>query len=65
MLVLSRKVNQDVLIGGDIIIRVVKIKGSTIQLGIDAPREQSIVRGELVQPKPPSRREPSPSSFAG
>ena len=48
MLVLSRKINQTICIGKDIVIRVVKINGSTIRLGIDAPGNVEILRGELL-----------------
>ncbi|MEM9941695.1 MAG: carbon storage regulator [Planctomycetota bacterium] len=51
MLVLSRKLNQEILIGDNIRISVLKIKGNTVRLGIEAPREVHVVRGEL-EPKP-------------
>lgn len=47
MLVLSRKASERICIGDDITITVLKIRGNTIQLGIDAPREVSIRRSEL------------------
>ena len=47
MLVLSRKVDQEIVIDGNIKIRVLKVKGNTIRLGIDAPRDVHIARGEL------------------
>ncbi len=47
MLVLSRKVDQDIMIDGKIKIRVLKIKGNTIRLGIEAPADVHIARGEL------------------
>lgn len=49
MLVLSRKLNQSIHIGDGISIRVVRIKGNSIQLGIDAPKEVHVVRSELLQ----------------
>lgn len=49
MLVLSRKLNQSIHIGDGISIRVVRIKGNSIQLGIDAPKEIHVVRSELLQ----------------
>ena len=49
MLVLSRKVDQEIVIDGNIKIRVLKVKGNTIRLGIDAPRDVQIARGELVK----------------
>ena len=47
MLVLSRKESDAIVINGTIRIRVLRIKGRAIYLGIDAPREVSILRGEL------------------
>lgn len=47
MLVLSRKVDQEIVIDGNIRIRVLKLKGNTIRLGIEAPQDVHIARGEL------------------
>lgn len=49
MLVLSRKLNQSIHIGDGISIRVVRIKGNSIQLGIDAPKNIHVVRSELLE----------------
>lgn len=49
MLVLSRKLNQEITIGDNVTITVLKIKGNTVRLGIDAPRHIRVVRGELPQ----------------
>ena len=49
MLVLSRKQSQQILIGSDISITVVKIEGNHVRLGIEAPRSVSILREELVR----------------
>lgn len=48
MLVLSRKINEKILIGGNIEVTIVDIKGDVIKIGINAPREVSILRGELL-----------------
>jgi carbon storage regulator CsrA len=48
MLVLSRKQDQEIVIGDGIKITVLKIKGNTIRLGIEAPRDVKIIRGELA-----------------
>lgn len=47
MLVLSRKEGEKLVIGEDIVITVNRIAGNRVAIGIDAPREVSIVRGEL------------------
>lgn len=47
MLVLSRKKNQTVLIDGQIEVEVLKIKGNTVRLGITAPANVKVLRGEL------------------
>ncbi len=47
MLVLSRKTDQEVVIGGNIRLTVLRVKGNTVRLGIEAPRDIRIVRGEL------------------
>lgn len=47
MLVLSRKQNQEILIGDNVKITVLKIKGNTVRLGIEAPRNINVIRGEL------------------
>lgn len=47
MLVLSRKEGERLVIGENIVITVNRISGNRITLGIDAPRDVRIVRGEL------------------
>jgi carbon storage regulator CsrA len=48
MLVLSRKADESIHIGGRIKIRIVKIKGNRVRIGIEAPEDVAIVRGELA-----------------
>ena len=47
MLVLTRKQNEEIKIGDDIVVSVLKIKGNTVRLGIAAPKNVRVVRGEL------------------
>lgn len=47
MLVLSRKVGEKLLLDGNITVEVVKIQGNRISLGIVAPSNVKILRGEL------------------
>ncbi|GKV56695.1 carbon storage regulator [Sporosarcina sp. NCCP-2222] len=49
MLVLSRKANETIKIGDEIEIRIIEVKGDTIRIGIEAPKNIDILRGELVQ----------------
>ena len=47
MLVLSRKTDEQILIGDDIKITLIRVRGNSVRIGIDAPREVRVVRGEL------------------
>jgi carbon storage regulator CsrA len=49
MLVLSRKVGEKLVIDGNITVEIVKIQGNRITLGIAAPADVKILRGELNQ----------------
>jgi carbon storage regulator len=48
MLVLTRKQSEKICIGNDITITVLKMKGKSIRLGIEAPAHINVLRGELV-----------------
>ena len=47
MLVLSRKEGEKLVIGDNIVLTVNRISGNRVAIGIDAPREVRVVRGEL------------------
>lgn len=47
MLALTRKVGERIVIGDNIVLTVVDIKGDSIRLGIEAPKEIKIYRGEI------------------
>jgi carbon storage regulator len=47
MLVLTRKLNETIIINGDIRVKVVGIRGNHVRLGIEAPPHVRILRSEL------------------
>lgn len=49
MLVLSRKVDESIVIGDDIVVKIVSIEKGIVKLGISAPKDVSIVRNELLE----------------
>jgi carbon storage regulator len=49
MLVLTRKIGEGIIIGDDITVKVIEVKGGSIRLGIDAPREKKIHRQEVYE----------------
>ncbi|WP_160670649.1 carbon storage regulator CsrA [Clostridium sp. C8-1-8] len=49
MLVLTRKKGQSILIGDNIEISVIKLDDGSVKLAINAPKELSILRKELVK----------------
>jgi len=49
MLVLTRKENEKIRIGSDIIIKIIDISDNQIKIGIEAPREVTILREEVYE----------------
>ncbi len=47
MLILTRKIGENITIGGSIRIHVIDIKGKQVRLGIEAPTETAIYREEV------------------
>lgn len=47
MLVLSRKVNESIVINNDITIHVVEIRGNKVRLGVEAPKDVPVHRQEI------------------
>ncbi len=48
MLVLTRKTNQSIMIGDDIEITVLSVSGDKVRIGIEAPRDISVFRREVI-----------------
>ena len=47
MLILSRKVNENIVIDGRIIVKIVRIDGENVKLGIEAPTDVPVHRQEV------------------
>lgn len=47
MLALTRKVGERIVIGDNIVVTVISVKGDSIRLAIEAPKEIKIYRGEI------------------
>ena len=59
MLVLSRKVGEKLIIGDNITVVVSRVSGNRVTIGIEAPPEVRIVRGELAEQSPAATPEPA------
>lgn len=57
MLVLNRKIGEQIVIGKDITVTIVEIKHGRVRLGVSAPREVSIHREEIAARIEESQRE--------
>ena len=49
MLVLGRKQDQTVVINGNIKVKVLRVHGNSVRLGIEAPDDFLVLRGELTE----------------
>ncbi|MBU0517027.1 MAG: carbon storage regulator CsrA [Proteobacteria bacterium] len=49
MLILTRKIGESIMVGDDVKVSVVEIKGRHVRLGIDAPQAMAIHRQEVFE----------------
>ena len=49
MLVLARKIDESIVIGDNITVKVISIEKGIVKLGIEAPSDISIIRNELLE----------------
>jgi carbon storage regulator len=55
MLVLTRKQSETIQIGDSITITVLRMKGKSVRIGIKAPQDMNVIRGELAFELPEER----------
>jgi carbon storage regulator len=63
MLILSRKLNESIVIDGRIIVKILRIERETVKLGIQAPQELQVHRQEvydMIQRNKQGQAKPSP-----
>ena len=49
MLILTRRVQESLMIGDDIEVKVLGVKGGQLRIGIEAPKEKNVVREEILE----------------
>ncbi len=49
MLVLGRKTGEEIHLGDDIVVKIISVSQGVVKVGIDAPKELLILRGELKE----------------
>lgn len=48
MLILTRRINESLVIGDDVTVTILGVKGNQVRIGVDAPRIVSVHREELA-----------------
>jgi carbon storage regulator len=65
MLVLTRRIGESLVIGDEVVIRVLDVKGDVVRIGVDAPRHVQIHRQEVYEAVMAANRAAAASSDAG
>ncbi len=64
MLVLTRRANQRIMIGRDVVVTVLEVRGDQVRLGIRAPRSVEVHREEVFLERERSGPQPHPAGQA-
>jgi carbon storage regulator len=49
LLILTRRVNESIVVGDQVTVTVVAVKGNQVRLGVDAPRDVAVHREEIYK----------------
>ncbi len=49
MLILSRKINEKIMIGDDVSVTIIEIRGDQVKIGIEAPKSVKVFRQEVFE----------------
>ena len=49
MLILTRRINESLIIGDNVTVTILGVKGNQVRIGVDAPRDVAVHRQELAQ----------------
>ena len=47
MLILTRRTGENLIIGDDVVVKVLGVKGNQVRIGVDAPKDVDVIREEL------------------
>ena len=61
MLILTRRVGETVMIGEEVTVTVLRVKGNQVRLGVNAPKNVSVQREEIFNRIKRENTEPTPS----